>query len=149
MSYPGRTLSKATSGGARAPRAVVGRTLTHQLQPFKGLNSARRTADRATRTTQSCRRRRRPHFPSRRDTMSRINTNVSSLIAQRVAGENNDKLNTSLATAQHRFEDQHRRGRPGRPDRQRKPQGRADRHHTRPSTTPTAPATSSAPPKVA
>src|SRR6186713_224293 len=28
--------------------------------------------------------------------MSRINTNVSSLIAQRVLGRNNDKLNTSL-----------------------------------------------------
>ena len=35
-------------------------------------------------------------WQSWRDTMSRINTNVSSLIAQRVLGKNNNSLNTSL-----------------------------------------------------
>src|SRR4029079_8627444 len=35
-------------------------------------------------------------WQSWRDTMSRINTNVSSLIAQRVLRKNNDGLNTSL-----------------------------------------------------
>src|SRR4051812_41854917 len=39
----------------------------------------------------------RPPFPSRRDRpMTRINTNVSSLIAQRVLRKNNDSLNKSL-----------------------------------------------------
>src|SRR6266516_1841702 len=35
-------------------------------------------------------------FESRKDTMSRINTNVSSLVAQRVLKKNNDSLSTSL-----------------------------------------------------
>jgi flagellin len=44
--------------------------------------------------------------------MSRINTNVSSLIAQRVLGRNNTSLNTSLQRLSTGPEDQRRRGQP-------------------------------------
>ena len=58
--------------------------------------------------------------------MSRINTNVSSLIAQKTLRPLERQIARIADAAEHRFADQRRQGRPGRFDRQRKP---APRHH--------------------
>ena len=65
--------------------------------------------------------------------MSRINTNVSSLIAQKTLARSNAQLQESLSRLQHRFANQLGQGRPGRFDRQRKPPPRHHQHRTRPS----------------
>ena len=60
--------------------------------------------------------------------MTRINTNVSSLTAQKSLARANNSLQEVADPSEHRSADQHRQGRSGRFDRQR---GSSYRHHQR------------------